>query len=128
MSVLYLCDLQGTWWPGVSRRCTHCQGALIVVADEVTCLSCARTDYTVQERPRPTRRELYEAAIANEPPVKRGRPPGSGRPKSDAHCQNGHLRTDQNTYLNRRGWRVCRACKLESWHRKQMRRDAAVSA
>lgn len=42
-------------------------------------------------------------------------------PKPRTHCSRGHLLDETNTYVNKHGWRLCRAC-----HNAKMRRYNAA--
>lgn len=35
----------------------------------------------------------------------------------EGHCPQGHPRTSENTFVDRRGWRSCRPCRRERSHR-----------
>jgi hypothetical protein len=42
-------------------------------------------------------------------------------------CRRGHEYTQDNTYVDKRGQRNCRTCKIESQHRRQARKRAEVA-
>jgi hypothetical protein len=44
------------------------------------------------------------------------------------HCPRGHAFTDENTYVDRDGWRRCRKCKAEQAREYEKRRPARVAS
>lgn len=44
--------------------------------------------------------------------------------KGLTHCKNGHEYTEANTHLTKEGWRNCRACAREKYHRRRDRSRA----
>lgn len=43
-------------------------------------------------------------------------------------CREGHPRTEENTYVDPRGYPQCRACKNANWNRNYHKRKAAACA
>jgi hypothetical protein len=53
---------------------------------------------------------------------------GRGANRAKTHCPSGHEYTPENTYLNRRGHRFCRACNNNRSRRGYAARKAATGA
>lgn len=81
--ILYWSERRGSWWPGVSRRCPVCQGALYgtpptmstwqgVTPGRIACQMCGRDWADVLDV---RRRTPTPAELAREGAPKRGRPP-----------------------------------------------------
>jgi hypothetical protein len=63
-------------------------------------------------------------AVTNGENVLRGEAIAARRARQ-THCQHGHEFTPENTYISKRGHRVCRACEREYRRRERERRRAA---
>lgn len=117
--VLYRVNMQGRWWPGVSRACGNCIGGFLLDGgDNVHCLQCAHEAYTVKDAPR----RPLDLGVFETP--KRGRPPKAEAPGDETRvpqgaCRNGHERNRETAYFDRHGRAVCRVCKRSFGDRRR---------
>ena len=58
-----------------------------------------------------------EAVTSQTNTLRGNSPPAINARKT--HCVRGHTFDPSNTHIEVNGWRVCRACRREAWHRKK---------